>query len=154
MTAQVPERLLYEGEELSLCSEPLQSYFRKSEIKSPFFGECTSNWRGYVGTWEIRDGRLYLVDLDGHLYLEGLDGAVKDGGAANLETIFPGYPDRVFAHWYSGELRVPRGRMLKYVHMAYDSRYEEDFFIRVENGVITGTRTVRNDVHDALENGA
>jgi len=46
----------------------------------------TACWRGYIATWEIKDGRLYLVELsDRHTYrLEG--------------------DEPLFAEWFSGAL--------------------------------------------------
>ena len=87
----------------------------------------TACWRGYVGEWEISADRLYLV---------GVEGMLNDGTEATLETIFPGFPDRVFAHWYSGTIRLPQGKLLDYVHMGYASVYERDLLLTIENGVL------------------
>ena len=53
----------------------------------------------------------------------------------------PEYPERVFAHWYSGVLRIPQGELLEYVHAGYGSIYEKDLLIDVENGVVINTST-------------
>jgi hypothetical protein len=58
--------------------------------------------------------------------------------------MFPGYPDGVFAHWYTGEMRCPQGELLKYVHGGYASSYEKDLFIDVRQGVVVGERVVEN----------
>jgi len=65
MTAQIGEKLKFEGRELSMCSEPLGDYFVFSGIDPELEFTCTALWRGYVGTWEIRDDRLYLIGLKG-----------------------------------------------------------------------------------------
>ncbi|HMM54214.1 MAG TPA: hypothetical protein PKC23_04240 [Candidatus Desulfobacillus sp.] len=135
MTAQIAERLRYQGEEMALCANPLDDYFDLGGEKPPFVASSTALWRGYVGSWEIVDGRLYLV---------GLEGLLEDGSEATLASVFPGFPDRVFAHWYSGILRVPQGRQLLYVHAGYNSRYERDLLLEVERGVVTATRTRHN----------
>lgn len=137
MTAQIEERLAYQGESLSMCSEPLGNYFYFSGVKPKFARTNTALWRNYVGTWEILDGRLYLI---------GLEATMMDGSAASLEAVFPGFPDRVFAHWYSGELRVPRGELIRFVHMGYSSKHEEDLFIAIVKGVVTGNRIVKNSI--------
>jgi hypothetical protein len=41
-------------------------------------------------------------------------------------------------------LRCPRGKLLNYVHGGYASTYEEDLFIAVEKGVVTGERLLVN----------
>lgn len=135
MTAQIGEQLLYDGRETTMCAEPLEDYFAFGGRKPEFAATSSALWRGYVGTWEITHDRLYMVALAGTL---------KDGTEASLETIFPGYPDRVFAHWYSGTLRIPEGRLLEYIHMGYDSTYERDRIIEIEKGVVVGVSTRRN----------
>ncbi len=135
MTAQISEKLLYEGQKLSMCTEPLSLYFALGGDGPKFQCNFTALWRGYVGTWEIVDGRLYLIDLQGTL---------KGGEEASVATIFPDYPDRVFAHWYSGTLRIPQGKLLHYVHMGYSSTYERDLFLAIEKGVLKGTRVRQN----------
>ena len=135
MTAQIGEKLSYEGQEVSICNEPLGDYFAFAGIDPGFEFTCTALWRGYVGTWEIRNGRLYPI---------GLTGMLKTGSEANVATFFPDHPDRVFAHWYSGTLRIPQGKMLEYVHMGYGSTYEEDLMVVIYKGVVTETNVRHN----------
>ena len=137
MTAQLHERLRYEGQGLSMCTTPLGDYFRLGGVSPGFEFNCTALWRGYVGSWEIVGERLYLVELTGTL---------KNGDQACVATVFPDFPDRVFAHWYSGTIRVPRGKLLDYVHMGCASTYENDLFIEFERGVIKSTRLTHNGI--------
>lgn len=138
MTAQTPETLIYRGEKLALCSEPLKHFPGVSPVKTPYYCPSTSLWRGYVGTWAIESDRLYLQSLSRAKQVSGQDAYV---GIADL---FPGFSEGVFAHWYTGVLRCPRGALLKYVHGGYLSVYEEDLFIRVQRGVVVAERIVRN----------
>ena len=130
MTAQIGEYLRYLGEGVSMCTQPLGDYFAMGGRKPEFQANCTALWRGYVGGWEIVAGRLYLVELTGTLV---------DGSEADLETVFPGFPERVFAHWYTGTLRIPRGQRLRYRHSGYGSVYERDEMLEFEQGVIRRT---------------
>lgn len=95
----------------------------------------TACWRGYQGTWEIKDGRFYLVGLQGCFQL-------RDG-------------DPILAEWFSGVLRVPRGERLQYVHMGFGSVYAQEVHIKIENGRVVKTRTIdnRGKKHDELELG-
>jgi hypothetical protein len=95
----------------------------------------TACWRGYQGTWEIKDGRFYLVGLRGRFQLRN------------------GTP--VLADWFSGVLRVPKGERLQYVHMGYGSVYEQELHIKIDNGVVVKTRTIdnRGKKHDEWEIG-
>ena len=61
-----------------------------------------------------------------------------------LDALFAGYPDGVFAHWFTGELRCPAGALLHYEHAGYASRYERDLFIDVRQGLVLGQREVVN----------
>lgn len=140
MTAQIPERLRYQGEDLAMCTTPLSNYFTVGGKNPGFEFNCTALWRGYVGSWEIVDDRLYLV---------GLNGTLEDGTDATLASIFPGFPYRVFAHWYTGTIRIPQGKMLEYVHMGYGSTYERDLLLEIERGVVVSTRAQHNGVAES-----
>lgn len=127
MTAQATEILLHSGEELALACEPLEVLFRLTGRRPHLQIHSTACWRGYVGTWAIASERLYLVGIRGHL---------DDGRVAMVRDMFPGATDRLFAHWYSGELRCPRGKLLEYVHGGFGSTYERDLLMDVERGVV------------------
>ena len=138
MTAQVSETLIYHGKELMMFSNPLDPYLRAAGLH--FESMNTANWRGYEGTWEIKGSEatgegLYLVRLEANRSFDEVVG---------LAEIFPGFPDGVFAHWYTGTLRCPQGALLKYVHGGFGSVYEEDLFFDVTKGVVTNERLVRN----------
>ena len=140
MTAQFSEILIYEGEELSLCNEPLENFVENNKMDIHFVFTSTACWRGYIGTWAIEGDRLYLKSLDANINTP--DGPKKMG----LEALFPDYPDGVFAHWYSGELRCPQGELLQYVHGGFGSIYERDLFFKVKKGVVLDSREVINGV--------
>jgi len=135
MTAQFGEKLYYKGCELSMGSSPLGSYFAQSGTRPDFSTSCSALWRGYTGTWEIDNGRLFLIDLNGQL---------NNGRLANVSTIFP-HQKRVFASWYSGELLVPVGKMIKHVHMGFASQFEEELVFTIENGKMRRIAIHRND---------
>ena len=135
MTAQIAEGLILNGEEVSLLTNPLNSYFALGGANPGFSSNSTALWRGYVGTWKIVNDRLYLIELQGTL---------EEGGSACLETVFPGFPARVFAHWYSGTLRIPRGKLVRYRHMGYGSKFERDELIAIRSGIVVSTKIIDN----------
>ena len=66
-TSQVGERLIYEGETMWMRSTPLDEYLMRTE-QNPAFEDyfrksVTACWRAYIGTWEIKDGWLYLNQI-------------------------------------------------------------------------------------------
>ena len=137
MTAQFSEVLFYKGQRVAMCSCPLNAFLRLSGFSKYFRRNCSALWRGYVGTWEIVNDRLYLIEVKGEFV---------DGSPCNLEAIFPGYPDRVFAHWYSGTLRIPQGKLLKNVHMRFGSVYESDLHIEIQKGIVLNLYQEINNV--------
>ncbi|GAP62533.1 hypothetical protein ARMA_0956 [Ardenticatena maritima] len=132
MTAQVHEKLIYEGEELSMAFCPplpeddpriKQRTLEELQACDPII-TSTACWRGYIATWEIKNGKFYLVDIEGRY---------------KLTTDTP-----IFADWFSGVLRIPLGNMLHYVHMGFASVYEEELYIKIEKGVVVATKRVDN----------
>lgn len=147
VTAQAEEILIYEGEETSMTfcppfpeDHPRIKTLRDDEIRpsgraDDDFVFSTACWRGYIGTWEIKDGHFYLVRIVGQHRLEG--------------------DEPLFADWFSGALRIPKGRMLEYVHMGFGSVFEQETHIKIENGIVTKTKTIdnRGKQHDPNELG-
>jgi hypothetical protein len=95
MTHQLHENIIYEGRDLSMTTCP------KVPLDNPRVKELTdkelfaagqprvvssSCWRGYLGSWEIKEGRLYLIKLERDLKLDGLE--------------------PLFAGWVSEELHI------------------------------------------------
>lgn len=139
MTQQCPEELIYEGERYALRQTPLEAWFEMVGRRLPPRPNGThyvdsSLWRGYIGTWEITGNRLYLV---------GLDGSYVKWPELCLAFVFPEYPDRVFAHWFSGTLTVSQGEVLEYLPMVGERR-ERELLIRVERGVVNRTEVRKN----------
>ncbi len=136
MTAQVPETLIHNGTEYALCVEPLNKYIKQQRPDIRFAWNDTSCWRGYEGTWEIKDGKLYLVDLVGCLRGD------KQYPPNDPDLFAKLFPDSVgtglFADWFTGQLRCPFGEMLEYVHAAYASTFEHELLIDISNGVVVG----------------
>jgi hypothetical protein len=61
-----------------------------------------------------------------------------------LETVFPGYGNRVFAHWFTDTVRLPQGKQIKYVHMGYGSTHERDVLLRFSKGKLIGQSVRKN----------
>lgn len=140
MTAQVSEHLVYEGKSYALCSFPLEGYFTLAGHKPEFERPHTACWRGYVGRWEVLDRRLYLV---------GLQAWLKNGDkVTGTDFLFPGFPERVFAHWCNDILRIPQGQRLKYVHMGFGSEFERDLLLTFRRGILVETAIKVNGTAD------
>src|SRR5438552_11429156 len=126
MTAQLHEKLILDGEEVSMAfTPPLPEDHPRifepepgSVVRDPDdrILMSTACWRGYQGTWEIKDGRLYLLDLRGRRQL-------REGGP-------------ILADWFSGVLRITKGARLKYVHMGFGTVFEQEIHIKIEKGMV------------------
>ncbi|SDG17896.1 hypothetical protein SAMN04244550_03550 [Rhodobacter capsulatus] len=66
---------------------------------------------------------------------------------AGIDSGQPGrLPEKVFAQWYSGTLRIPQGELLDYVHMGYGSTYDWDLLLEVQSGVVVSKSVRFNEV--------
>ena len=92
-----------------------------------------------MGTWKIIETagveRLYLVKLSAHKSYEEIVG---------VSDVFPGF-DKVFAHWFTGQLRCPQGAQLEYRHMGYGSIYEYDLLMDFKQGVLVHKHARHNE---------
>lgn len=141
MTAQVTEALLIDGERLSMQTHPLEPWFVLAGIRSPFVCAVTWNRRGYRGTWELVSDRLYLVGLSGTFSPDVPDLDFSEGSVA---TLFPDFPERVFAHWYTGTLLAGGAALIAAPTVRGPAVHERTVFIDVERGRVTGRTERRN----------
>jgi len=138
-TAQTGERLLYKGATNRLCTLPLEPYLKKHnlrlyEVAPPKeFMMSTGCWRGYIGTWQIKDGFLWLVSVQ-HL----------DRTPVPLSRVFTNQVPPIKATWYSGTLHVTQGKMLRYIHARFDSKFERDLYIEIVDGKVKSEKVREN----------
>jgi hypothetical protein len=133
-TAQEADVLFYQGKEYALLSNPLESYYGRGIERPEFQSPHTANWRGYVATWEIDNGVLYLKAIKAWI----------DNKEVGLDYLFPNHQGRVKATWFSDKLRVPQGKLLDYVHLGYGSIYEKDLIISFWNGKVIRQEIIDN----------
>lgn len=69
----------------------------------------------------------------------GLQGNLEDGRNGTLASLFPDYPQRVFAHWYTGTLCIPQGPAIRHDHGGYGATFERYLCLAVTRGVVTST---------------
>ena len=90
--------------------------------------------RGYIGEWEIVEDKLFLIGLEGH---------PEENERFTMDFLFPNQ-QKVFAEWFSGEIKIPQGKLLHYEHLGYASIFERDLFMEFNKGVLVGSREVDN----------
>ncbi|MCZ2089066.1 MAG: hypothetical protein LC129_06170 [Burkholderiales bacterium] len=124
---QPPERFILDGETWSMNQRPhfprAHRHIRRTPPPADLSSEAGRQWTwhqsperplGYVGTWTVDKGRLYLVHLSG------------------VWQVRPG--QRVFARWFSGELLVFKGAPLPHVRRMHDLIHEHEVVIQVMRG--------------------
>jgi len=134
-TIQKPDKIIYNGKEYALHSNPMESYFEKYPDKRPRREEMsTALWRGYVATFEVKDNQLYLKDI------EIQDGDTIDAKGYRvskwtsvLNEVFPNQ-EFVKVDRFTGLLVLPEGEMGDYAHTGYASTYEHYILLEFENG--------------------
>ena len=133
MTVQSPESLVLDGQKHYLmCFPPLpESHPRIIDRHVDPADYMTCCRRGYHGTWQIKEGRFYLVGVSGRYELQG------------------GEP--LFADWFTGTLCVARGEMIERPYIGVDAVFEEELHIDIEKGIVRETRVIdnRGKQHDA-----
>ncbi|MGR5543812.1 hypothetical protein ACP3VZ_01650 [Vibrio sp. PNB22_2_2] len=118
MTAQVPEILIDNGDEVKLHSTP-NFPLDHPEIVEQIWGQAaissTACYRGYVGTWEIKGRKLYLNSL---------------AGKYNLKT------GPIAANWFTGQLIIPESGRGEYLHGGWGYDYAQNKVVTVVKGVV------------------
>ena len=97
MTVQVADNLDFNGRNyllmggsVGLPSSHSRIHSKGAELSNtPSIIRSTACWRGYVASWQVTDGWLYLVKLIGRSEIEG--------------------QDPVLANWFSGEIAAYPG---------------------------------------------
>tara|TARA_B110001452_G_scaffold263673_1_gene265493 strand:+ start:1849 stop:2262 length:414 start_codon:yes stop_codon:yes gene_type:complete len=134
MTIQAGEILIYNSKKITINTEPLKPYL-ESLSNVDFIFKSTALVRGYIGTWDIKNKKLFLVSLIGF---------IENNDQIDLNYLFPNKKE-VFAKWYSGDIRIPEGKLLKKVNLGYASIFEKNRLLSFKDGTLIN-ETVKNQV--------
>lgn len=141
--AQIPEAIELGGKKEMLFTEPFAVFLDANEtarktLEREMSAPCSAAWRGYQGQWAIRDGKLYLDALIANP-------CSKPERQLPLKAFFPGTSGPVLAEWFTGSLTVPQGKLVRYEHMGYASRYERYLVIKVERGKVVAQTEIKGE---------
>jgi hypothetical protein len=120
-----------------MYGQPLSDCLRLTDQQDLFPMQCTALWRGYIGTWELDDDRLYLLSLDVPF---------SKGASPDMSRIFPHASGRVFADWFSGTLMLPQGERIERIHHGDGGRCERELRLTFEKGRLTGLEQLENAI--------
>ena len=138
MTEQLSETLFYNGIKHWLLSEPLSQFLKDHRRHMRFHMLGTACWRGYRGTWQVTDSKLYLTKLEGHVDVRK---TVETGPVlldVTLEDVFPDSTGPVFAEWFSGGLLCVFGELQRNVRDGYEAVTRQERLFEVHDGVVVG----------------
>jgi len=93
-------------------------------IENPDWVVISCCWRNYIATWEIKDNRLYLRDIE---------------GVYKLTSTKP-----ILASWFTGNIKLNQGKLLHYVHAGFGSIYEQELHIEIKNGAVVSEEMINN----------
>jgi len=159
-TAQIPDRLIYKGDTLSLFAVPLGQLSQKELLtpkslfggKGCFFSAC---WRNCIATWSIENNKLYLINIRNACYPTELKNVSISYKAksdsigteyADLKKLFPDkyINGKVLADWVSDTIYAPKRKLLYYIHMGFESIYEKETEFTIIAGELLKTRELDN----------
>jgi hypothetical protein len=144
-TAQLPDKIIYEGKEYRLHSNPLEFYFEKHPKKRPKGAtRTTALWRGYVATFEIKDKVMNLQDIKIPRRFKNKNGKYEYGLKSVKKEVFPGQGS-LNIDWFTGILVLPYGRLIDYVHMGYASIYSNYILLEMENGKLMAEKKLTGE---------
>lgn len=160
-TTQVPDKIIFEGHAMPLFDwAPLEilwlegpgqsvSYLPENRRRPEVFRRegvsSTGNQRGYVATWRIEMGRLWLARIEKEYRVDHPGNAAKDRfnpifnseyREVPIEKVIPGAKLPVFAKWYSGELRILPDEQFRYRQMAPKSMYTHEIHFEFKEGLV------------------
>lgn len=131
MTAQTPDVIVIDGVEHELLAELLGGLLQALPDAPELAARDTALWRGYLARWRVDGDRLYLDDVRGWL---------RNGAEAAAGVVLPGVELPIHASWVTSSFVVARGDQVRHVHRGFESRYEHEIELRVEDGVVVDRR--------------
>jgi hypothetical protein len=145
--------LIYEGDTIPVYQLILEEYLHS--IKEPDQGELFglsfrdnasfNCWRGYQAIYIIENDSLFLKNITscGELYYKGTIDI--NASSERIEEIFrdKAVAGKVFVSWYSGDIAIPRGDLLRWDGVFSRTYYNEEI-LEFEKGLLTDKKIVNN----------
>lgn len=124
MTDQVGDLIIVDGMKKQMPYEPdlPMPDPRIIDLDTPFLS--TDCWRGYVATWEIMNGFLYLKSIEGKY-------ALRDNKS-------------IFADWVSMQFDICFGEILRRGFDLSSTIFEHHTNFKIENGCVVGIEQIDN----------
>ena len=154
---QLPDYLIYKGDTITVYNLILEQYFEeinKSDQGSLFGlkfrdGASLNCWRGYQAIYSIENDSLLLTGIIhcGEIYSGSLIN--QEVSRERINKIFwdKVVNGKVFLNWYTGEISIPNGSLLRWDGVFHKS-FEKEVLIKVKDGSIKSTSDISNYIDE------
>jgi len=138
-TNQFPDILIYNGKEYTLpvyfYETYLEKYFEKHPDKRPNGIISSALWRGYVATYEVRDNKFLLKDIEIEVWKDSTN---TSNGLVWKSVIFEVFPDtnHLKMDWVTELLVAPYGELIDSTVFDYKSAYSNYLLFEIDKGDI------------------
>ena len=136
MEEHPPNTLEIDGEYFAMEGQPLEAYFAMSDIPPILSPDGEGYWSGYLALWSMRGERLYLTDW------QNKEDSVSRIYEFSFELFFSEFPNRVFAHWFSGQIHC-RSVADYEARQLCETDHDVAQILTFRRGVLTGSRRGR-----------
>ena len=136
MEEHPPNTLEIDGEYFAMEGQPLEAYFAMSDIPPILSPDGEGYWSGYLALWSMRGERLYLTDW------QNKEDSVSRIYEFSFELFFSEFPNRVFAHWFSGQIYC-RSVADYEARQLCETDHDVAQILTFRRGVLTGSRRGR-----------
>ncbi|MBR6978793.1 MAG: hypothetical protein IKH88_03070 [Prevotella sp.] len=149
-TGQEGDIIYIDGKQWTLLGQPISRdtvLWRQVRASIPQqHVVISSNWSGFTAFWSIKQDVLYLDSIQYLRPASDKKTLPECIPAETLQQVFKNYFDgkRIVAGWLKGDIRVAKGKILYYEHMGYERNYEEEQFISIDSGKVTGVKAFHN----------
>ena len=136
MEEHPPNTLEIDGEYFAMEGQPLEAYFAMSDIPPILSPDGEGYWSGFLALWSMRGERLYLTDW------QNKEDSVSRIYEFSFELFFSEFPNRVFAHWFSGQIHC-RSVADYEARQLCETDHDVAQILTFRRGVLTGSRRGR-----------
>jgi len=150
---QLPDYIVFKGDTIPIYTLLLEQYFSttaKSEPEESLFGlkfregGSLNCWRGYQAIYSIENDSLFLNHIIhcGELRNNTIN---KKASTLRINEIFGDnvINNKVFLDWFSGEISLPNGELLRWDGV-FHKIFETEILIEVNSGIIKSVTDIKN----------
>lgn len=148
---QLTDKLFFNGQVYDLYTYPLEEYFKENNNKPKIEVESFDLQRGYVATFEMKDGMLTLNDIQ----INRLSKTENNANKYVLETVKRevfGNSETIHLDWFTGLLVLPYGDILSFFHEGRVHGYSHYLLLEIKNGLLTGKRKYDFEGYKSFKN--